>query len=92
MNTFAAWDVEARQDEQILLSDYKGRTRSWLMSEALDNTNRPTTRLYFGSAVIPIRGKESEAPRMGKTFQALLQFHKLYSQALLSSVKRKLTQ
>ena len=33
VQTFAAWDVEARRDDQILLTDYRGRTRSWLMSE-----------------------------------------------------------
>jgi hypothetical protein len=30
--TFAAWSVEAREADQLLLCDFKGRTRSWLMS------------------------------------------------------------
>ena len=91
VETFAAWDVEARRDDQILLSDYRGRTRSWLMSEPSSSKTGDSTRLYFGSAVIPNRVKETEDLRMGKTFSVLLQFHKLYSQVLLSSTKSRLS-
>jgi len=91
VETFAAWDVEARQDDQILLSDYRGRTRLWLMSEPSSRNAGDSTRLYFGSAVVPIRIKESEKLSMGKTFSILLQFHKLYSQVLLSSAKSRLS-
>ena len=28
---FAAWTVESREQDQIVLCDYQGRTRSWLM-------------------------------------------------------------
>lgn len=91
VETFAAWDVEARQDDQILLSDYRGRTRSWLMSEPSSRNAGNSTRLYFGSAVVPIRIKNTEELSMGKTFSILLQFHKLYSQVLLSSAKSRLS-
>ncbi|MEP7330353.1 MAG: hypothetical protein ABI777_14175, partial [Betaproteobacteria bacterium] len=30
-DSFAAWTVEARRSDQLLLADYQGRTRSWLM-------------------------------------------------------------
>lgn len=79
---FAAWDVEDRVADQILLKDMVGRTRSWLMV-------RPTpdgTELFFGSAVTP--PKEGEG--LGFGFNALLGFHKLYSNALLSSARRAL--
>ncbi len=88
--SFAAWNVEARRDNQILLSDYRGRTRSWLMSEPSSSTVEDSTRLYFGSAVVPIGSDETGQPSMGKSFSALLQFHKLYSQLLLSSAKSRL--
>ena len=91
VETFAAWNVEARRDDQILLSDYRGRTRSWLMSEPSSNGVEDLTRLYFGSAVVPIRLKETGELRMGRTFGVLLQFHKLYSQVLLSSAKSRLS-
>ncbi len=91
VQTFAAWDVEARRDDQILLSDYRGRTRSWLMSEPSFNENEDSTKLYFGSAVVSIRSRKTGKLRMGLSFGVLLQFHKLYSQALLSSAKSRLS-
>lgn len=86
--TFAAWYVEAREDDQILLSDYRDRTRSWLMSEPIA---ADTTRLYFGSAVIPADDRETGEKRMGTSFSLLLWFHRLYSQVLLSSAKSGLS-
>ncbi len=91
LGAFAAWDVEARRDDQILLSDYRGRTRSWLMSEPLTGNTGNSTRLYFGSAVIPTRGKKTNELRMAKSFSVLLQFHRLYSQVLLSSARSRLS-
>ena len=52
LTSFAAWNVEARETNQVLLSDFRGRTCSWLMS-APTSSSRYTT-LYFGSAVVPI--------------------------------------
>ena len=91
VDTFAAWFVEARRDDQLLLSDYRGRTRSWLMNEPLIGSNHESTRLYFGSAVVPMRGDDAGAPRMGALFGLLIQFHKMYSQALLSAAKSRLS-
>lgn len=68
---FAAWSVEARAQGQLLMCDYAGSTRSWLMAAAAGEG----TRLYFGSAVV--------AARQGGAFRALLGFHKLYSRILL---------
>ncbi len=82
---FAAWYVEARDENQVLLSDFRGRTRSWLMTEAAEGT----TRLYFGSAVVPESGPQKQEARMGKRFSLLLGFHRLYSRVLLASAKRR---
>src|SRR5688572_6246052 len=49
-DTFAAWHVEARSENEILMCDFRGRTRSWLMLVPADKAGR--TQLYFGSAVI----------------------------------------
>jgi hypothetical protein len=70
---FAAWRVEARAPDQVLLQDFQGRTRSWLAVEALDEGG---TRLCFGSGVM-WRGR-GDAP-----FRALLGFHAAYSRVLL---------
>lgn len=85
--SFAAWSVEARAGDQLLLCDFRRRTRSWLMCEALDAA---TTRLYFGSAVVPLRDPRSGRRTMGVVFRALLGFHRLYSRALLWSAARRL--
>jgi hypothetical protein len=81
---FSAWRVEAQDKEQLLLADFTGRTRSWLMAEAvLDANGSACTKLYFGSAVIPRNQTNSTTPKMGFAFNALIGFHKLYSRLLL---------
>lgn len=84
---FAAWSVEDRETDQLLLCDYQGRTRSWLMTEPLDGAR---TRLYFGSAVVPIGRHANGNARMGVGFTLLLGFHRLYSRALLRSARANL--
>ncbi|WP_211841956.1 hypothetical protein [Massilia eburnea] len=69
---FAAWSVEARAPGQLLMCDFAGSTRSWLMAAPAGGAG---TRLYFGSAVV----RRSQ----GGAFRALLGFHKLYSRILL---------
>lgn len=86
--SFAAWNVEARGNNQILLSDFHGRTRSWLMSAP--NPDDRSTRLFFGSAVVPLVDRRSGEARMGAAFRVLLGFHKLYSQLLLRAAVARL--
>ncbi len=86
LDSFAAWRVESRDPDQVLLADFTGRTRSWLMVAAVeDGGASPSTRLYFGSAVIPVTHARTGRKRLGFTFRALLGFHKLYSRILLLS-------
>ena len=77
-DAFAAWTVEARSRNQILLRDFSGRTCSWLMVAGAERG--PGTRLYFGSVVIP------SSPVHAK----LLGFHTLYSRLLLRAAARRL--
>jgi len=86
---FAAWSVEARDDSQILLQDFSGNTRSWLMV-ASSGQQENHTRLYFGSAVIPGIDETGEAKPMGLVFKSLMGFHKLYSRLLLRFAKSNL--
>jgi len=86
-DSFAAWRVEGRSADQLLLCDYRHSTRSWLMV-APSERNATGTRLYFGSAVVPIRTK-SGAAHMGFLFKALLGFHKLYSRVLLGAASSR---
>lgn len=79
---FAAWTVEMREADQILLCDFQGATRSWLMSA----TEGPDTRLRFGTAIVPRKG----AGRPNLFFRALTPFHRIYARALLWSAARRL--
>ena len=83
--TFAAWTVEARAPDQILLCDFLSRTRSWLM---IAPTEAGGARLYFGSAIVPV-GMGSGRGRFGFPFNALLGFHKLYSRILLVAARSR---
>ena len=58
-NEFAAWHVESRKDHEILMCDFRGHTRSWLMVNHIDMNGGPQTHLYFGSAVVPIRNSKT---------------------------------
>lgn len=89
LNEFAAWRVEARAEDQLLMCAIDGRTRSWLMVSAAEVPGG--TRLYFGSAVVPSRNASTGKSEMGFVFKALLGFHKLYSRALLSAAARRLS-
>lgn len=88
-DTFSAWRVEARCADQLLMSDFRGRTRSWFMITAA-NDGAEQMRLFFGSAVCPIEGKETTEPTIGPGFRALLGFHKLYSRILLRAARARL--
>lgn len=81
---FAAWRVEARAANEVLLS--AGRTRSWLMVvPALGDSMG--TQLLFGSAVLPGRPPAAGSGGLGAVFFALLPFHRVYSRALLLCAK-----
>ncbi len=90
IGTFAAWRVEDRTPDQLLLCDIGGRTRSWLMVSPALHQPTQNTLLYFGSAVVPRVSRSTGKSGMGLPFQALLGFHKRYSRALLGSARSRL--
>jgi hypothetical protein len=49
LERFAAWYVEYRAENQLLMCDFRNQTRSWFMTTP--------GRIYFGSAVIPVQKK-----------------------------------
>ena len=87
---FAAWDVEARTYNQLLLSDFSRRTRSWFMAVPVTDSGTLYTRLYFGSAVVPVKNPETGTLAPGRMFRALPGFHKLYSAVLLYAARSRL--
>jgi len=90
VEAFAAWRVEARSANQLLLCDFLGRTRSWLMSVADEGARPGSTRLYFGSAFLPKVDRATGPASYGLEFHALKGFHRLYSRALLRSAQSRL--
>ena len=87
---FAAWHVENRSENEILMCDLRGRTRSWLMIIPVDTVDETGTRLYFGSAVLAIQNPKTTEMSLGFGFKALLGFHKAYSVLLLYSAKSRI--
>ncbi|MEM1237990.1 MAG: hypothetical protein AAGI10_13555 [Pseudomonadota bacterium] len=74
----AAWHVEARENDEILLAVGDGPIRTWL--SVRDGT------LWFGSVVLAgTDGRQSFAIR------AAMPFHALYSRILLASARRALS-
>jgi len=83
---FAAWTVEAREADEIVMCDFLKKTRSWLRVEP-----QPTgTRLWFGSAVVPEHILPDGRVRLGAGFDQLIPVHRFYSRALLSAAARRL--
>lgn len=85
-NAFAAWTVEARAPDQLLLCDFLGNTRSWLMVVP----QGASTSLYFGSAVVARVDRRTGKRALGTSFRLLLGFHRVYSRALLRCARRRL--
>lgn len=81
---FAVWAVEARETDQILLTESLGRTSSWLSVEPFCDGQ---TRILFGSA-IALRDRNLLARTV---IAALTRFHTLYSYQLLKAAARRLS-
>ena len=81
-DSFAAWSVEDRTDNQLLMCDFQSRTRSWFQVAPAT----AGTRLHFGSAVTTDADKDAPPPR----FRILLGLHRVYSKLLLRGAIRRL--
>ena len=92
IDDFAAWHVEKRCPDQLLLADFPGKTRSWLMAEPIALSHGQGTRLYFGSAVVPHTDRRTGKKTLGSTYRVLLGFHKVYSVILLRAARSRLKQ
>lgn len=89
LKSFAAWRVEAGDENQLLMCDFQQKTRSWLMAES-QNGAQPYTKLYFGSAVVPVENPKTGELSLGPVYRMLLGFHKRYSIWLLHAATRRL--
>jgi hypothetical protein len=87
LGRFAAWTVEDRAPGQLLMCDFLGATRSWLMVSGIDEC---ATRLYFGSVVVPRTDPRTGVRRLGRNYRVLMGFHRIYSRALLRAAHARL--
>ena len=82
--------MEGRSADQLLLADFTGRTKSWLMAVPVSGTGvGPQTQLYFGSAVVARIDARTGRRKMGFAFHALLGVHRLYSRLLLGAARSR---
>jgi len=87
---FAAWTIEARKDNELLMCDMLKQTRSWFMVNHTGTSDAPRTQLYFGTGIaLTTRGKIVKTS-IGLFFILMLPFHKLYSVFLLLFAKLSL--
>lgn len=84
-DTFAAWNVRDRSEDQLLLIDVHERTGSWFMAE----TPGSGSRLYFGSVVFRTE-QTADGRKLRWAYRSLLGFHRLYSRALLAAARSRL--
>jgi len=78
---FAAWMVETRKPNQILMKVGNGHIRTWLQCDLMETGSR----LYFGSAVLP----NPKTLRPNRLTAALTPLHLIYAKALLGAAARK---
>jgi hypothetical protein len=88
-DTYSIWTVEGRESNQIILRDFTSSTRSWLMVQK-PNDNEMSTRLYFGSVVVPKDKTKNGKASFGVLFHLLDKFHQVYSKLLLNAAYKKL--
>ena len=60
------------------------------MIELVESKYGAQTRLYFGSAVVPVKNTKTGRSSLGLGSHALLWFHKIYSVVLLFSARSRL--
>src|SRR5215207_205752 len=87
INKFAAWHVEDRSENEILMCDFLGRTRSWFKVIPVSQT---CTQVFFGSAISSRRNPATGKLSLGFGFRTLLGFHQLYSMLLLHSARSRI--
>ena len=80
-DSFSAWTVETRLDNEILLREPRSRKASWFMVRHDVEFSGNGIELLFGSVVFP----KNDQKALGVLFHSISSFHTYYSFALLRS-------
>lgn len=83
-SSLAAWTTLERNANEIILAFDKPTGRTWLQVSTSDE-GAETTRLSFGSALLPKRHSSKSKPAIGKLLKASLPIHRLYARILLAA-------
>ena len=89
-DSYSIWTVESRTSNQIILCDFTKKTRSWLMVQVSLTKEAVTTRLFFGSVVVPKKVSDNGHGSFGILFHLFGGFHRVYSKALLNASYKNL--
>jgi hypothetical protein len=87
IHKFAAWHVEGRSKNELLMCDFLERTRSWFKVIPVGQTR---TQLFFGSAISSSQHPKTGKLSLGFGFRMLLGFHQIYSMLLLHSARSRI--
>lgn len=79
---FAIWRIEARGENELLVCDKRGATRSWFSAVPKPNG---ATDLYFGSVVVA----QPNQP-LPKIVQVTTTLHVFYAKSLLRTARQRL--
>lgn len=85
-DSFSAWTVETRLDDEIPLREPRSRTASWFTVRQDVACTGDRTELIFGSVVL----LNDDRKGLGALFNSLSSFHTYYSCALLRSANKRL--
>ena len=85
-DSFSAWTVETRLNNEMLLREPRTRTASWFMVRQDVEFSSNGTELLFGSVVFP----KNDQKGLGVLFHSISSFHTYYSFALLRSAHKRL--
>ena len=85
----AAWTVEARSANQVLLCDFLSFTRCWLMVEVSPD-DAARSRLYFGTAFARTRNPSAANFALRLVFSVLRPLHSAYAKILLNGAAARL--
>ena len=88
IDAFAAWQMEGRSANPLLLCDYAGSTRSRLMTVPHGADEATTRRSRIGGGAAATQSRRPAT--LAVVFRGLLGFHTLYSRVLFGAARRRL--
>lgn len=89
---FAAWTVEQRSDNELLMCDVASKTKSWFMVEPGADASSARTVVYFGTVVVATAHRRTGEPDLGVVFRLFMPAHLLYGRSLLITACSRLRQ